>query len=253
MMNTTFRASFLLAAAATLSACGGDTSTHESGSAFVPSEETFYLPTPEDVSVSSSGLTATGAEGLCASDSRALARAEELIAEHNQAIQDQIALFKALKRAARLELVRTGVYSKTVTNGDRSLTFTATLNTDRSVSYEATFTGPNVQSFRVLAGTTAADQQSGSWSFYRPNGGEVVHVTWQRGSGSDLTVTRTLVESGATATYQRTGDDASITITNPNRTVEIAWSVSTKAGSLTVSGEARLCWNDQLCTIACPE
>lgn len=234
--------------AAGLAACGGADDAGEG--AFIPAADTLYLPTPEDLATSASGLTATEAGGLCASDSRAYQRVVDAIAAHNEVIQSQLQLLQAVKRAARIQLVRTGVWEHTVTSSaGRSLTLVATMADDGAVAYEATFSGPNVAAYTFLTGATAADQASGTWTFRARSGDALVEVAWQR-SGDDLTVTRELVGRGSTATYVRAGDAATITITDDHTTV-ISWSVSTKAGQVTVDGAARVCWDAMLCTMAC--
>lgn len=230
-------------------ACGSSSS--EEDTAYLPDADTLYLPTPEDLATSASGLTATDADALCATDSRVYERVVAAVADHNDAIQSQLDLLRALKRAARIQLVRTGVWEHTVTSSaGRSLTLVATMSEAGAVAYEATFSGPNVSEYTFLVGATAADQASGTWTFRGRAGAAIVEVAWQK-SGDDLTVTRTLVGRSATATYTRLADAATITLVD-DRTTVITWSVSTKAGSVTIDGEARACWDEQLCTTACP-
>lgn len=234
-----------------LAACGGG-STSPADGVFLPDSATLYLPTPEETGSSGQGLTATGGQGLCASDTRAYDEVMQRISEHNDEIATYVNLLQALKRQAARQLEATGSYERTVTSSaGRSLTLVATVEADDSLTYSATFTGPEHPTHTFLVGSTAPDRLSGSWTFVRVDGTDRVSVSWQKSGEDELTVTRTTIATGATAVYHRTGDAVSVTFTGRNTTAIVTWSAATKAGSISINENAELCWDEALCTTAC--
>lgn len=216
----------------------------------LPPEESLYLPSPEDAPGGS-----TQRQSLCASQSQAYQQLKTWIDEHNEAIQGQIALLKLMVKAASRQLEREGEFEYSAEKEGRSLTLRATVGDDDAVSYTCTYSGPNVEDYRFLEGETAADRNSGTWQFHKPDGTAVVAVDWTR-DGDDVHVERQRLDRERKVVYDRSGTTASVHFSGPNYAASATWDTETRDGSFAVGDETMVCWEHQdsdYCTADCPQ
>jgi len=226
-------------------ACGGRSAKR----AGLPPEDSLYLPLPEDT-VNKGTLS----QSLCVSGTTAHQAIETWVNEHNDAIQSQIALIKLMMKVSARQLQKEGEFEYTVENGGRTLTLHALVQADDSIAYDATFNGPNITDYKFLDGTTAADKNSGAWTFHKQDGSDVVHVTWMR-DGDDLTVERDRLDLGRHVSYTRVATAVTVVFTGPNHNATAHWDTETRDGDIQIESAIEICWEydgTQYCDVACP-
>lgn len=215
----------------------------------LPPEDTLYLPSPED-KVQRGSLE----QSVCASDTQAYDDLKQWIDDHNDAIQSQIAIIKLLAKASARQLDRDGEFEYSAEREDKSITLKAVVAEDDAVTYDATFSGPEIEEYTFLDGTTAADRKSGQWTFHKLDGEDVIEVTWTL-DGEDLTVERKRLDRERTITYKRKGTTATVVFVGTNHNATASWDTESKDGSFEMDGQAKVCWEhstSDYCTVDCP-
>lgn len=220
-----------------------------------PPEDTLFVPLPADEQ--EQALMVSSA--LCASDTEAYDRLAAFVETYNEAIQDKIALIRAVVRSSKRQLQREGEVEYSVEREGRTLTLRVMLEDDGSVTYTVDFAGPSV-TYTVLRGTRASDGASGAWTTYRPSGEQAVQATWTYDEAEDvLTVERAVqvAQGERRSTYTRTPAAVTLSFTGPSHTAEAAWDRETLAGSIEVDGETKRCFEagetrGDFCSVECP-
>ncbi len=239
-----------LFAALMFTACGGGADA----ALPLPPEDSFFLPSPTD---DTSGLSSASA--VCASDTEAWDALRGRIEAYNEELQGMKAAIRALRLATARQLEREGEAEITVERENLTVSLLATVAEDESVDYAVDVTPTDEETRRVLDGTMDADGNGGTWDVYRRDGETAVSVIWSRDDNDVVTVERTAFGFAAerTSVYTRDGDAITVVFTGPNHGADAEWDLATRAGSVTVDGEARLCFEageeeGDLCTVDCP-
>ncbi len=199
----------------------------------------------------------SASQALCASDAEteAYENYKEWVDEHNDTIQNQIALMKALLRMSARKLQNEGEYEYVAEKDERSLTLSAQVSDDESVTYQAVFNGPNVSDYEFLNGTANAERTEGDWNILSTDGEEIVKVTWTNADDL-LTVVRERLDRGRTVTFTRDTTTANVEFEGANRNATATWDVETYNGSFEILGQEKVCWEhieSEFCAVTCSE
>ena len=216
----------------------------------LPPAASMYLPLPGEDESSSS-------QALCASDDETEAYDDfkEWVDEHNDTIQNQIALMKTMLRMSARKLQNEGEYEYVVEKEERSLTLNAQVSDNDVVTYQAVFSGPNVTDYEFLNGTANAERTEGSWNIFSTDGEEIVKVTWTS-TDELLTVIRERLDRGRTVTFTRDAAVANVEFEGANRNATATWNVETYNGSFEILGQEKVCWEhleSDFCAVTCSE
>lgn len=239
----------MCAAALALAACGGEDFE-------LPAVSTLTIVAPDEASDS------VGAQPICSGEDVYRRQVRDEIDLLRDAVQPYVEMYRVMRRT-RLARVRSagGPVTRAHSGPRGSLTATATAEDDGRVTILVTgaLRAHGGEERKILEGWVEADNLSGGWRVFNRAGDHVVSIDWSRVAETEFDGTAQWKHeiNRSSARYERSGDDASLALTTASGAgVDIRWSVSAKAGSVThrnSSGDvtARRCWDEALCDAEC--